>query len=102
MHLFAWGGIVLGFLFVITGFTLQKNLSNHPLSQFAERHQSPSFYRRMQGQALYFLALFLWIPSLRILRGLETSRIQFLVLIGVGLLVFGFFQLILIFTNRRD
>lgn len=102
MHLFAWGGIILGFLFVITGFTLQKNFSGHPLSRSADRHQSPSFYRRMQGQALYFLALFLWIPSLRILRGLETEGIQFLVLIGVGLLVFGFFQLILVLTNRHE
>ncbi len=102
MQLFAWGGIILGFLFVITGFTLQKNLSGHPLSRSANRHQSPSFYRRMQGQALYFLALFIWIPSLRIVRGLETNKIEFLVLLGVGLLIFGFFQLILIFTNRRD
>jgi hypothetical protein len=102
MHLFAWGGIVLGFLFVITGFTLQKNVSGHPLAHLANRHQSPNFYRRMQGQAFYFLALFLWIPSLRVVRGLETNAIQFLVLLGVGLFVFGFFQLILIFTNRQN
>lgn len=100
MRILAWGGIILGFLFVITGFTLQKQIKGHFLEPFATRHQSPSFYRRMQGQALYFLALFIWIPSLRVIRNMETSIIQTAVIAAIGLLIFGFFQLIIHLANR--
>jgi hypothetical protein len=102
MRIIAWGGIVLGFLLVLTGITLQRQVKGHFLESRAMGHQNPGFYRRMQGQALYFLALFTWIPSLRVIRNMETSPVQFIVLLCIGLMVFGFFQLIIAFTNKRE
>lgn len=102
MHILAWGGVILGFLFVITGFTLQKQVQGHFLEPHAARHRNPSFYRRIQGQALYFLAIFVWIPSVRVLRGMETTAYQFMVLVGIGLFLFALLQFMLIYTNRQD
>lgn len=102
MRILACGGVILGFLFVIIGFTLQKQVHGHFLEPIAARHRDPSFYRRIQGQALYFLAIFLWIPSVRVLRGMETTASQFIVLVGLGLFLFGLLQFLLVFTNKQD
>lgn len=102
MRILAWGGIILGFLLVIIGFTLQKQIQGHFLEPIAAKHRNPSFYRRMQGQALYFLAIFLWIPSVRVLRGMETTGYQFVVIVGMGLFLFGLLQFLLFYTNKQD